>query len=192
MLEPFSSQWFHGDVLFIIDLWLWALLGFGVWYSLRRERSVGEWMRPARAVIAVMAAYIGLNAAITWRAEAADLKREPYPRLAIAGPVPLAFWERERIIQRQDGTWLSSDWSGRSAGHGYAYPEGTLCQMPDAAQLAAGGSQVQAFLFWSQAPFAERAADGSVVLRDARFYDPRARDRFAAPLPQVSCLPLSA
>lgn len=191
LLEPFSSQWFHGDVLFIIDLWLWALLGFGVWFSLRSERSGGEWMRPARAVIAIMAVYIGLNAAITWRAEAADLKREPYPRTAIASPVPLAFWEREHIVQRHDGVWLSSAWTGRPAGHGFAYPEATRCQMPDAGQLAAGGTQVQAFLFWSQAPFAERAADGSVVLRDARFYDPRARDRFAAPLPQVRCLPLN-
>ena len=26
LLEPFSSQWFYGDTLFIIDPWLWALL----------------------------------------------------------------------------------------------------------------------------------------------------------------------
>lgn len=190
LLEPFSGQWFHGDVLFIIDLWLWALLGFGVWFSLRRERTGGEWMRPARAVIAVMAAYIGLNAAITWRAEAADLKREPYPREAIASPVPFAFWQRERVIQLQDGAWVSSAWSGRRLGSGYAYPEAERCQIPDQAQLAAGGSQVAAFLLWSQAPFAERATDGSVILRDARFYDPRARDRFAAPLQNIACVPL--
>ncbi|MFZ5743304.1 MAG: metal-dependent hydrolase [Pseudomonadota bacterium] len=192
LLEPFSSQWFHGDVLFIIDLWLWVLLGFGVWFSLRREKQGGDWVRPARIVIAVMAAYIGLNAGITAQAEAADLRREPYPVEAIASPVPLAFWQRERIVRLADGAWLSSAWTGKSASGGYAYPETERCRMPDQAQLATGGSQAAAFMVWTQAPFAERAADGSVILRDARFYDPRARDRFSVALPQVKCVPLPA
>jgi inner membrane protein len=191
-LEPFSSQWFHGDVLFIIDVWLWALLGFGVWFSLRREKRGGDWQRSARIVIAAMAAYIGLNSAITWGAETDSRMHEPYPVEAIASPMPLTFWARERIIRLADGTWLSSAWTGRPFSPGYAYPEAERCQMPDQAQLASGGSQVAAFLVWSQAPFAERAADGSVVLRDARFYDPRARDRFAVSLPQVACVPLPA
>ena len=25
LLEPFSSQWFYGDTLFIIDIWIWAV-----------------------------------------------------------------------------------------------------------------------------------------------------------------------
>ena len=25
LLEPFSSRWFYGDTLFIIDVWLWAI-----------------------------------------------------------------------------------------------------------------------------------------------------------------------
>lgn len=192
LLEPFSSKWFHGDVLFIIDVWLWALLGFCLWFSLRRERRGGEWQHPARVAIAVMAAYIGLNSAITWRTEASSLMREPYPVEAIASPMPLAFGERERIVRLQDGAWLSSAWTGQSAGQGYAYPDAERCQMPSPVQLARGGSQVAAFLLWSQAPFVERAADGSVILRDARFYDPRARDRFSVALPQVKCEPLPA
>ena len=36
LLEPFSSQWFYGDTLFIIDIWLWASLIAGVWVSRRR------------------------------------------------------------------------------------------------------------------------------------------------------------
>lgn len=191
LLEPFSGQWFHGDVLFIIDVWLWALLGLGVWFSLRRERSGGEWMRPARIAIAIMAGYLGLNGAITAHAEAQSLATAPYPQEAIASPVPLLFWERERIIRLETGAWLSSSWSGEPDGYGYSFPETRRCRMPDPAQLATGGSQVVAFMTWSQAPFAEAAADGSVILRDARFYDPRARDRFAAVLPAVSCSPLN-
>ena len=48
-------------------------------------------------------------------------------------------------------------------------------------------SQLNAFLFWSRAPFAERAPDGSVILRDARFTDPRVGDRFSVSLPDVRC-----
>ena len=61
LLEPFSSQWFYGDTLFIIDVWLWALMGFATWFSLRREKRGGEWMRPARTAIVVALGYIGLN-----------------------------------------------------------------------------------------------------------------------------------
>ena len=42
LLEPFSSQWFYGDTLFIIDIWLWALMGFATWFSLRREKRGEE------------------------------------------------------------------------------------------------------------------------------------------------------
>ena len=63
LLEPFSSRWFYGDTLFIIDVWLWALMGFATWFSLRREKRGGEWRRPARIAIAAALAYIGVNAA---------------------------------------------------------------------------------------------------------------------------------
>ena len=42
-LEPFSSRWFYGDVLFIIDLWLWIGLGFATWFSLRQEKRGANW-----------------------------------------------------------------------------------------------------------------------------------------------------
>lgn len=190
LLEPFSSQWFYGDTLFIIDVWLWALLGFATWFSLRREKRGGEWRRPARIAIAVALGYIGLNGAISWfHRETHILLSEPYPVVGIASPVPLAFWERERIIRAFDGRWLSSDWSGKSAGYGYREAGPAQCNLPDKNQIA-GNRGALAFLFWSRAPFAERAPDGSVILRDARFYDPRARDRFSVALPDVTCIPL--
>lgn len=37
LLMPFSDQWFYGDVLFIIDPWIWLMLGSGV--VLARSRS---------------------------------------------------------------------------------------------------------------------------------------------------------
>jgi inner membrane protein len=62
-----------------------------------------------------------------------------------------------------------------------------MCILPDLTKARRTNSQLDAFLFWSRAPFGVRAADGSVILYDARFYDPRARDRFSVALPDVKC-----
>ena len=36
--EPFSSQWFYGDTLFIIDVWLWGLLAITLLWSLMAQK----------------------------------------------------------------------------------------------------------------------------------------------------------
>lgn len=38
-LMPFAERWYYGDILFIVDPWLIAVLGVGVWLSRRRARS---------------------------------------------------------------------------------------------------------------------------------------------------------
>lgn len=193
LLEPFSSQWFYGDTLFIIDVWLWALLGFATWFSLRREKQGGEWMKPARAAIAVALGYVGVNGAIT-----AHDRSEYGGQLSdgaeyISSPVPLAFWQREQILGRDREVWytfLSLAPAGPIEMRSELPLPTTRCSWPDTEELDTGGSQSSAFLVWSRAPFAERAPDGSVILRDARFYDPRARDRFSVALPDVKCVAL--
>ena len=193
LLEPFSSEWFYGDTLFIIDVWLWALMGLATWFSLRRERRGGDWIKPARVAIAASVAYIGINGVTTWHAEHFDGEMsEPYPRIVIASPPPFMSLERERIIKLEEGVWLSTRGVGAEFGYGYRYIAGDLCEMPNFSKLRRENSQLDAFLFWSRAPFAERADDGSVILRDARFYDPRARDRFTVALPNVKCEELPA
>ena len=48
LLEPFSQRWFYGDVLFIIDPWLWALHGLRH-LVLAAAGEAGRGMAPARA-----------------------------------------------------------------------------------------------------------------------------------------------
>lgn len=188
LLEPFSSQWFYGDTLFIIDVWLWALMGCATWFSLRREKRGGAWRRPARVALTVALAYIALNGAITQSSYLTGGQyREPYPTQYIAAPVPIAFWKREHIAHSHSGAWISSQWSGAEYGYGYRQSQAAQCALPDLATERRTDAELDAFLFWSRAPFAERAEDGSVILRDARFYDSRARDRFAVALPDVAC-----
>ena len=173
LLEPFSSRWFYGDTLFIIDVWLWAGLGLATWLSLRREKRGGEWRRPARIGLAGALAYIGVNFGIS----AMDRALNTSFAETISKPQPLAFWQRESIgVAGYGDYWLG----GRRLGN----MELDDCDL-EAARRA--NPDLEAFLFWSRAPFAVRAPDGSVVIHDARFYDPRARGRFSVALPDVRC-----
>ena len=188
LLEPFSSQWFYGDTLFIIDVWLWALMGVAVWFSLRREKRGGDWVKPARVAMAASLAYIGLNGVISHPLALEYYNGPGFTR--ISNPVPFKFWEREVI---RIGRNLPQD-PFEEAQTPYLQSENRplidpnlRCKWPTEVEFASGGSEVEAFLFWSRAPFAERAEDGSVLLRDARFYDPLARDRFTIALPDVKC-----
>ena len=197
LLEPFSSRWFYGDTLFIIDMWLWALMGFATWFSLRREKRGGEWRRPARVALSVALAYIGVNGAITGAMETRD--GDVAGQHVIASPVPFWFWEREMILGR-DGRYAIVDpaierqdlnLTSTSEDAQFIDLVGE-CQVPNLPTAAPTANEPSAFLFWSRAPFAERAPDGSILLRDARFYDPRARDRFTVALPDVQCEELPA
>ena len=200
LLEPFSSQWFYGDTLFIIDPWLWAVLIASIWWSRRREKAGAEWMRPARVGIAVGLAYIGVNAAISARAsqEVVPVVQagmvERHGRAVIASPVPLAFWKRETIYHdlafEDDFVTLSyrlGDWSIFGGLKSEVTIPDRACGRRIGDLWDRSGSQADAFLFWSRAPLATRADDGSVILYDARFYDPLSRDRFSVALPDVEC-----
>lgn len=176
LLEPFSSRWFHGDVLFIIDLWLWLGMGFATWLSLRREKKTGgNWQRPARVALAATLAYIGLNAGITWLAESNARLNAPYHRIAIATEVPVLFWQREMVTGHGDGIW-----------HVAGVPHGDVpLANCDLASAAHSDPAIANFLFWSRAPFVERSADGW-LLRDAR-YVWRATTSFTVPWPAGTC-----
>ncbi len=174
-LSPFSQRWFYGDILFIIDLWLWLGLGFATWLSLRRERKAGEGKPIARGALALALAYVGLNAAITWLAEERARLNAPYPRIAIANEAPLAFWRRDMIVGQGDGLWSVA---GQPVG-----------DVPlDRCDLGAARRRdrdVDAFLVWSRAPFVERLPDGGWQLGDARFVGRGAR--FSVALPADAC-----
>jgi inner membrane protein len=180
LLEPFSSQWFYGDTLFIIDPWLWALLIGAVWWSRRREKAGAEWARAGRIGAAAVLAYVGLNGAISAQ------KPEPVAASAtvIASPLPVLSLSRELLSGDSNGWyfWHDSVWNWVPL-----VDPIKQCALPDFTEKRRTNSQLDAFLFWSRAPFATRAADGSVILYDARFYDPRARDRFSVALPDVRC-----
>jgi inner membrane protein len=188
LLEPFSSRWFYGDVLFIIDVGLWLGLGFATWLSLRREKQGGGWRRPARIALIAALVYIGSNWTIS-RLATATYWDGPGDQL-IASPMPILFWQREVISHGTNWPQDGEEWRRApylvSERRPLADPA-NRCAWPDVEVLRQTNPDLDAFLFWSRAPFAERAPNGSVLIRDARFYDPRAADRFTVALPQVRC-----
>ena len=102
LFSPFSSLWWHADGLFIIDLWLWLLLGFSIFWSKRLEKRGGDWQRPARIAVAIVLAYISLNLAISQWAKM-ELRRElPAATRLFASPPPFWSWRRDLVWQEGD------------------------------------------------------------------------------------------
>ncbi len=59
-LMPFRDVWYHGDAWFIVDPWVWLVLGLGValpaWFRRGGRRAAGA-EYPARIALALVAAY---------------------------------------------------------------------------------------------------------------------------------------
>jgi inner membrane protein len=181
LLEPFSHRWFYGDTLFIIDLWIWLALGVSLWLSLRRERSgARNWQRPAWIGFTAVCAYIFANGLITGAAERtatnALLASGHRNLLVVASPPPLAFWTRD-VFWRDESRYGSGTYTPGVGGS--LDIRGTRQGLDDYPLTghSTGKGPERAFLFWSRMPVAQRDGD-EVVLRDQRYMQPLARDRF--------------
>jgi inner membrane protein len=68
-LMPFDSRWFYGDAVFIVDLWLWMLLGGAVSLGSRGRRAMLGWVvlaLTATALVFVAAPIVPSGARIAW------------------------------------------------------------------------------------------------------------------------------
>lgn len=179
LLEPFSSRWSYGDALFIIDPWLMAMLGLGIWLSRRREKAqVAGWAGPARIAIAAVALYVGFNIGLSRAVSAKALADAPYPQVAVAKAVPLAFWRREVLWRGPGQTWGSFGCILLSC---QPYPllvRRTGMDDPRIAEWAARDPAARAFLFWSRMPIAEPGPKG-ILLKDQRFLERGAQSNFS-------------
>jgi inner membrane protein len=161
LLMPFSQEWFYGDAVFIIDPWIWAALGIGVYLSRRRERRAGASPpRPARLALGSVAAYIALMVAGSRAAEGAavwEIERHqqgPAGRL-MAGPVPVNPLRRELIWDVGDAYRFGAvAWTPRPAVTIEAEPLPKRLEHP-AVQAAMQRPAVRDFLRWSRFPFFE-------------------------------------
>ncbi len=189
LLEPFSSRWFYGDSIFIIDVWMWVILIGGLVWSWRAEKRAKRWRIPAVAAATLLMSYVFLNIYISRSATSAVTEvtcgngsgpDDPCGiKIAVVSAPPAGL-----MFTYRDVYWRTADEVGWMQ---YAWPYGVQdiqewgaigMDDPRIAAAAQTDPQVRAFLFWSRMPFAEREADGSITIRDQRFTNPLTGDRF--------------
>src|SRR5439155_5643596 len=171
LLMPFSQHWFYGDVLFIIDPWLWMVFGGGVWLA-RRRRSVA----PAGGSRVLATAYV-LAMIVSARAARGEIiarwqqvEGKP-PQALMVGPVPVTPLRRQLIIDAGDryetGTFT---WQPRNV----RFDPGAVPKnnADPRVEVARDAPNIRAFLVWSRFPFwmLEPVAGGTrVTVGDMRF-----------------------
>jgi inner membrane protein len=168
LLMPFSERWFYGDALYIVDPWLYLLLGGAWWLGRARPRL-------ARIGVSVAAIYvvamIGSNV-IARREVAGGLERagRPAGTRFMVTPVVVNPFRREVVIDVGDryekgNLWFDPLPHFRPAGYGIAKG----LNQPDLQPLLET-PLARAFLRWSRFPFVDASGiDGGVWLNDYRY-----------------------
>ena len=174
-LMPFDDTWFYGDILYIVDPWMWAILAVALIVARwrRNRKSPRVLMRPACVGLLAVFAYVGAMAAgesISRRAVETSLGGAEIPRLMVA-PVPVDPFQRAVVID------------GKSA---YRLGVVNLLPFPQfffdehripkgegaAASLAAVTDAGRIFLRWARFPFFEiddSENKPAVYIIDARY-----------------------
>lgn len=181
LLEPLSSRWFYGDVLFIIDPYIWIAIIVGLELSWRAQRLGRDWAKPALAIFGGICAYFLLNLGISTRAETLakqELRSRGFrPTLVVASPPPLMSWQR-RILWRDERLGGSGYFDTLRSGRVSFDPRLVPLALDDPRLAAARGRdpEVDAFLFWSRMPMVVEDG-GRAYLTDQRFLDRPGRPR---------------
>lgn len=184
LLMPFSGEWFYGNTLFIIDLWIWLVLGFGIWYSRRQQKQgAGDGTWRAQVALGLVTAYtllMALGSLATAKATRMQLlAADAVPDVVVASPIPLNPFRRDIVYS------LGTEYYGFGRATLTPRPQvvldnGTIptnMADPAVAIAASGNKQMRDFLVWSRLPFAEISGD-SVVVADARYGGAVVRSRF--------------
>jgi inner membrane protein len=174
LLSPFSDRWFYGDALFVVDPWMWLLLGGGAFLSRRlARRDAPAASRPARIALGLAAAYAVVMLAgahvVARRAAEASSPGERGARSALAAPLPVTPVRRALIVDDGD-RYALGEWAPLAAEPLRLFPE-SLPKNADAAaaRRAAATDEGRRFLAWSRYPVFELLSDGSVLISDLRF-----------------------
>ena len=175
IFAPVSWRWYSGNAIFIIDWVYWVLMITGIAWSSRRWRHhLPNPGRPAQVAGVIMLAYIAFNLGESARIEqrAAEMLRQRgiEPTLIVAGPPPIAFWERN-IQWRSDRLWGSGDFDHQRGLTIDPVAEPLRLDDPALAEAMRTQPHIKAYMVWSRMPVVIRK-DGHSYLIDQRFYGP--------------------
>ena len=170
LLMPFSSRWFYGDTLFIVDIWLWLILGAGVYRSRRRQRPTDARRALFAATVYIVVMFVSARASRQivlheWVAEHGTV-----PASLMVGPLPVTPLSRVVIVDAGNHyetsrfSWLSP--------HGLSGAERWPKRTDRAVQIAREVPAIRALLSWSRFPYFDLEREGSadrVTFTDLRF-----------------------
>ena len=195
LLMPFSGRWFYGDALYIVDPWLYVILGTGALLAMLRWRRPESSARVARRALAAAAVYIVLMFGTgLWARQAvhAGLVRAgrgdaPFMVTPVIGN-PL---RREVIIDlghRYEKGFVDFMPAPRFRPAGYGVAK--HADAPEARAVAATRIGRQ-YLAWARFPFfviQSTVTPPRVQLNDARYSGPMGTDGWSGaivPVPEV-------
>ena len=183
LLTPFSDRWFYGDVLFIVDPWVWGVLAMGIVWSRRRARRADRGMAPARTAgrpaqwaLVALALYLGVMAGSNLAARrvvTSNLAGQglPAPEHMMVAPIPINPLRRTVVVEL-DGAY----WGGLFSFVGtprVLLEDLGITRDPDYRTVAATrGPEARHFLSWARFPYFEIAPDrpgDAVLIGDARY-----------------------
>jgi inner membrane protein len=174
-LMPFDATWFYGDILYIADPWMWAILAVALIAALWRRNRTAPRVTARPACVGLLTAFVYVVAmaageSVSRRVVEASLGDAAIPRLMVA-PVPVDPFRRTVVIDGKD-----------------AYRLGVVKLLPSphfilgerripkgegaAARLAAATGTGRIFLRWARFPFFEvddSRAEPAVYIIDARY-----------------------
>lgn len=192
LLMPFSGRWFYGDALYIVDPWLYLLLGAGLVRALRRRAAPAVARRGARIALAGATAYVALmyGSNVWARAEVrAGLTRagRADARFMVT-PVAVNPFRREVLVDlghRYEKGFVTFSPAPNFRPAGYGVVKNDAHPAAVAAATTVRGRQ---FLTWSRFPFfvvTPTPAGHSVTLNDARYSGPAGTDGWAGVVVEV-------
>jgi inner membrane protein len=171
LLMPFSGRWFYGDTLFIVDVWLWLILGVGIYLARRRGRPPYARHALAAAAIYILVMVVSARTSRQIVLDAWVAARGAAPKALMVGPLPVTPLSKAIIVDAGDhfetGTfsWL--------APHVRLDPDRLPNRInDDAVRRARENATVRALLGWSRFPYFDLtpAPDGQrVTFTDLRF-----------------------
>jgi inner membrane protein len=170
LLTPFDWRWFYGDAVFIVDVWLWIVLGAG---TLLAGKS-----RPRYAVVALTIASLYIAGMLLSARAARAIVQDAWiartgeaPRALMVGPVPLNPFRRTIILDAGDRYYEGMfRWMPRQIAFGEtATPKND--SRPEIAR-ASEDRRVHGILIWARFPVwdTREVPEGlEVSVRDMRF-----------------------
>jgi len=169
LLTPFDWRWFYGDAVFIVDPWLWLVLGLGVWFARRRHVPALSGYSLAVASIYIVALLMSSRVARGIVDQQWTNAHGVPPHALMVAPRPILPMSRDVVVDAGDHYERGSfSWPGTLELNEHI-PKND--GRPEVA-AARDDPHVRAVLVWSRFPFwtLEPVQGGTrVTVVDARF-----------------------